>query len=238
MPRKPRMYLEGTPCHVIQRGNNRNACLFSNQDYSFYLDCLGDACSRYSVSLHAYVLMTNHVHLLMTPSDAVGVSRVMQSLGRRYVQYINKEYRRSGTLWEGRHKACIVDAENYLLTCMRYIELNPVRAGMVEHPVEYTWSSYRVNGQAEDNSLINMHECYIRLGSNTEIRSQHCRRLFTNQLDGDDIHAIRNALEYSIPLGNERFVSQIEEALGQKVGYARRGRPRVRDDAAEYLLWE
>jgi putative transposase len=109
---------------------------------------------------------------------------------------------------------------------------------MVEHPAEYPWSSYRVNGQAEDNSLINMHECYIRLGSNTEIRSQHCRRLFTNQLDGDDIHAIRNALEYSIPLGNERFVSQIEEALGQKVGYARRGRPRVRDDAAEYLLWE
>jgi putative transposase len=238
MPRKPRMYLEGIPCHVIQRGNNRDASFFSNQDFYFYLDCLGNACKRYNVSLHAYVLMTNHVHLLMTPRYAAGISRVMQSLGRLYVQYINKEYRRSGTLWEGRHKACIVDAESYLLTCMRYIELNPVRAGMVEHLAEYPWSSYRINAQAENDSLINMHECYVRLGGTTEIRCQQYRRLFANQLEGEDIHTIRNALEYSIPLGDGRFIRQIEAALGQKVGYAKRGRPRVLDEAAGYLVWE
>lgn len=111
MPRKPRMYLPGMPCHVIQRGNNRDACFYAEQDYQFYLECLLDACRRYHVAVHAYVLMTNHVHLLMTPEDSEGISRVMQSVGRRYVQYINFEYQRSGTLWEGRHKASLVEAE-------------------------------------------------------------------------------------------------------------------------------
>ena len=110
MPRKPRMYMAGMPCHVIQRGNNRNACFYAEQDYLFYLECLWDACERYRVAVNAYVLMTNHVHLLMTPENAEGISRVMQSVGRRYVQYINLVYRRSGTLWEGRHKASLVDA--------------------------------------------------------------------------------------------------------------------------------
>ena len=124
MPRKPRMYLAGVPCHVIQRGNNRDACFYAEQDYQFYLDCLQDAGRRYRVAVHAYVLMTNHVHLLLTPKDTEGISRVMQSVGRRYVQYINFEYQRSGTLWEGRHKASLVQAEDYLFTCMRYIELD------------------------------------------------------------------------------------------------------------------
>lgn len=137
MPRKQRMYLADVPAHVIQRGNNREACFYAEQDYLFYLDCLQNACERYQVAVHAYVLMTNHVHLLMTPATQEGISRVMQSLGRRYVQYINYEYRRTGTLWESRHKASLVDAENYLLTCYRYIELNPVRANMVNHPGDY-----------------------------------------------------------------------------------------------------
>ena len=141
MPRKPRMYLPSVPCHVIQRGNNREASFFAHQDYLFYLNCLGEACNRYNVAVHAYVLMTNHVHLLMTPDDREGISRVMQSIGRRYVQYINKEYQRCGTLWESRHKASLVDAEQYLLTCYRYIELNPVVANMVKHPGVYAWSS-------------------------------------------------------------------------------------------------
>ena len=236
MPRKPRIYLPGIPCHVIQRGNNRDACFYSDQDYRFYLDCLESACSRYKVQLHAYVLMTNHVHLLMTPSDAYGISRVMQSLGRRYVQYINREYRRSGTLWEGRHKASIVDAEKYLLTCMRYIELNPVRAGMVAHPGEYPWSSYRVNGQGEHDALITLHECYTRLGNSTEVRCHQYRSLFAYQLDVDDIHAIRSALTYSLPLGDERFIEQIEAAIGRSVGYAKRGRPCIREEEAGYVV--
>ncbi|MGI0034916.1 MAG: transposase [Nitrososphaera sp.] len=141
MPRKPRMYLAGQPCHVVQRGNNRCATFFDDVDYRHYVGCLKEATGCYRVSLHAYVLITNHVHLLMTPSDEFGVSRVMQSLGRRYVQYINHQFRRTGTLWEGRHKASLVQAEHYLLTCYRYIELNPVRAGMVSHPGEYRWST-------------------------------------------------------------------------------------------------
>jgi len=132
MPRKPRVYLSGVPCHVIQRGNDRQPCFYSEEDYVFYLECLYDACKRYKVNLHAYVLMTNHVHLLVTPRVADGISRVMQSIGRRYVQYVNVTYKRSGTLWEGRHKSSLVDADNYLLSCYRYIEMNPVRAGMVQ----------------------------------------------------------------------------------------------------------
>jgi putative transposase len=182
--------------------------------------------------------MTNHVHLLMTPREADAISRVMQSLGRRYVQYINREYARSGTLWEGRYKACLVDAENYLLTCMRYIELNPVRAGMVEQPTQYPWSSHRANAQAEDNGLITLHERYARLGSTAESRCQQYRRLFYDQIDSDEIHAIRNALAYSIPLGDEEFVRQIEATLGKKFGYAKRGRPKVREDEATYCVWE
>ncbi len=145
MPRKVRVYLAGMPCHVIQRGNNRQVCFYADEDYLFYKECLLDACKRYHVVTHAYVLMTNHVHLLMTPEDADGISAVMQSVGRRYVQYINKMYCRSGTLWEGRYKASIVSAEDYLLACYRYIEMNPVVASMVEHPGDYRWSSYRAN---------------------------------------------------------------------------------------------
>ena len=154
MPRKPRMYLPQVPCHVIQRGNNREATFFAEQDYQYYLECLKDASCRYGVSIHAYVLMTNHVHLLMTPEKVESISLTMQSLGRRYVQYINKEYRRTGTLWESRHKASLVQAEKYLLTCSRYIELNPVRAGMVDHPADYKWSSFRANAYGELDSRI------------------------------------------------------------------------------------
>ena len=142
MPRKPRSYLPGVPAHVVQRGNNRNACFFADEDYLFYRECLSEGLRRYEVRLHAYVLMTNHVHLLLTPSDETGISCLLQHVGRLYVLYINKTYRRSGTLWEGRHKASLVDAENYLLACYRYIEMNPVAARMVEAPDQYQWSSY------------------------------------------------------------------------------------------------
>ncbi len=234
MPRKPRMYMAGMPCHVIQRGNNREACFFTEQDYLFYLDCLDDACHRYKVALHAYVLMTNHVHFLMTPSDIEGVSRVMQSLGRKYVQYVNKEYCRSGTLWEGRHKASLVEADNYLLTCMRYIELNPVRAGMVMHPGEYPWSSYGANAQGENQLMVEPHEVFLGLSNHQHERMYRYRSLFESQLDECDIHAIRKATEFSVPLGSERFTQQIEKVLGRSVGYAKRGRPGAREDDGEY----
>jgi len=228
MPRKPRMYLAGVPCHVLQRGNNRAACFFTDDDYAFYLEVLTDACRRYRVDMHAYVLMTNHVHLLMTPQDVQGVSRVMQSVGRRYVQYVNKAYRRCGTLWEGRHKASLVDAECHLLACYRYIELNPVAGGIVEHPGNYVWSSYHANAWGKRNVLVSEHALYLALGEDASIRRSRYRELFANHLPKEQVHQIRTALDFSMPLGNDRFRQQIEIQLGRSIGQAKRGRPIAR----------
>ncbi|MDY6994076.1 MAG: transposase [Pseudomonadota bacterium] len=134
MARKPRINLPGIPQHVIQRGHNREPCFYAEEDYSTYLEFLQLTSERTGCQIHAYVLMTNHVHLLVTPTRDYGIPAMMQALGKRYVQYINSSYRRSGTLWEGRYKASLIDSQSYLLTCMRYIELNPVRANMVAAP--------------------------------------------------------------------------------------------------------
>jgi putative transposase len=219
------MYLPGVPCHVLQRGNNRGACFYANDDYAFYLEVLAEACRRYQVELHAYVLMTNHVHLLLTPQSVDGVSRVMQSLGRRYVQYVNKTYRRCGTLWEGRHKASLVDAERYLLTCYRYIELNPVAAGMVEHPGDYRWSSFGTNAWGIRNDLVSPHALFIALGDDPSSRQSRYRELFAGELPRESVHQIRTALDFSMPLGNDQFWRQVEQALGRSIGHAKRGRP-------------
>lgn len=226
MPRKPRMYAAGMPCHVIQRGNNRQTCFYADEDYLYYLAQLGDACKRYRVALHAYVLMSNHVHFLMTPNTEDGISKVIQSIGRRYVQYINKTYRRSGTLWEGRHKSSLVDAENYLLACYRYIELNPVAAGMVDHPAHYRWSSYPANAGIKTDALITPHAIYLGLGHAAEQRVESYRALFAVHMPKEDIHKIRVAAEFSMPLGNSRFQAEIAEMLDRKIGYAKLGRPR------------
>jgi putative transposase len=225
MPRKPRMYLGGIPCHIIQRGNNRNACFFAEEDYRYYLDHLSDACARYKVHLHAYVLMTNHSHLLMTPTDESGISKVMQSLGRCYVQYINKSYCRTGTLWESRHKSNPIHADDYLLVCYRYIELNPVRAAMTPHPADYVWSSYRANAHGEKNGYITAHPLYLGLGATAESREKRYRALFASEIDEKLVDEIRTAASFSTPLGNARFVEQIENATGHRAGQAKRGRP-------------
>ena len=218
MPRKPRMYLAGMPFHVIQRGNNRNNVFFAEKDYSNYLAYLQNACRRYCVAVHAYVLMTNHVHLLMTPENAEGISRVMQSLGRRYVQYINKKYLRTGTLWEGRHKACPVECDSYFLTCMRYIELNPVRAGMVDHPAGYRWSSYRVNALSESDLFVTPHLTYLALGNNSSKRLDAYHRLFEWPIADTDIDRIRKAIQFTKPLGNQGFERQVEKLLCRTTG--------------------
>ena len=227
MPRKPRMYLPDIPAHIVQRGNNREPCFFAEDDYRFYLDRLGRALKRYKVKLHAYVLMTNHVHLLMTPNDTQGISKVMLLLGQQYVQYINRTYRRSGTLWEGRHKASIVNVDEYLLCCYRYIELNPVNADMVNTPEEYQWSSYRYHAWGDDVPIINAHELYIGLGKMDKERQHAYRELFKHELSEHDVHEIRLSLHYNYPLGNKRFREKIEETLKRQVGYAKCGRPKL-----------
>ena len=225
MPRKLRFYLPGVPAHIVQRGNNRQAVFFSNEDYQAYLEWLKEGADKHGCSIHAYVLMTNHVHLLVTPESRESISRTIQFVGRNYVTYINRVYARSGTLWEGRHKGCIVAADRYMMACSRYIELNPVRAGMVERPEEYRWSSYRANAQGKASNILERHSLYMKLGDTDELRRFAYRELFRNSVEPDLIDSFRSTLQTGTPLGNDRFREQIEEALGRKVGQARRGRP-------------
>ncbi len=178
MARLPRLNLPGIPQHVVQRGNNRQVCFFAEQDYTVYLSKLKEYSQKYKVAVHSYILMTNHVHLLLTPEEGDSVSRLIQSLGRYYVRYVNQTYGRSGTLWEGRYKSTLVDSDNYFLTVSRYIELNPVRANMVEHPVEYPWSSYQRNALGKPIELLAPHDCYQSLGKDDKKRQEIYKSLF------------------------------------------------------------
>jgi len=234
MPRKPRFNLIGVPQHVIQRGNNREPCFFSESDYYRYLEDLKTAAAKFNCRIHAYVLMTNHVHMLVTPMAEHAVSEMMQSLGRRYVRYINKEYMRSGTLWEGRFKSSLIDSEKYLLTCMQYIELNPVRAAMVEHPAEYRWSSYQFNAQSKTNQLLEPHPVYTRLGATKEERNVVYRELFGQQMGKDIVHDIRDALNHVLVLDRSYFKEKIEQITQRQTEMGQPGRPRVEDEKALY----
>ena len=226
MPRRQRFNLTGVPQHIVQRGNNRQATFFADDDYSFYLECLRDAAEKYRCEVHAYVLMTNHVHLLMTPSVFDGISRVMQSIGRRYVQHVNYAYKRTGTLWEGRHKTSLVQSEIYLLTCYRYIELNPVRANMVQGPGDYRWSSYRHHALGVTNALVRDHERYFALGDTDAARQEAYRELFKYQIEPGVLKQIRDAGNYGIALGGDRFREEVEAALNRRIDVPKRGRPR------------
>ena len=237
MPRKPRFNLVGIPQHVIQRGNNREPCFYTAQDYRRYLDDLKEAAKKYDCRVHAYVLMTNHVHILVTPMVDHGISNMMQALGRRYVYYINKSYHRSGTLWEGRYKSSLIDSDQYLLTCMRYIELNPVRATMVEHPGEYKWSSYHVNAQNDYDGLIESHPTYLELGLDAAVRQAAYRELFKNHLDNDTLHEIRESLNHELVLGRSYFKDKIEEITNRQTRLGNPGRPMIGEEGAIYVVY-
>ena len=226
MPRKPRFQLPGVPTHVVQRGNNRQPIFFAPEDYQAYLRWVSEGLGRYGCELHAYVLMTNHVHLLLSPDTRQGISHLMQYVGRHYVPYVNRVYRRTGTLWEGRYKASLIQAERYLLVCMRYIELNPVRARMVKSPAQYRWSSYRANGQGHEDQLITPHECYRALARNQAARQVAYRALFRQQPASEQLSEVRAAWNTGTPLGDDRFRATLERTLKTKVGQAHRGRPR------------
>jgi putative transposase len=227
MPRRPRIHLAGLPQHIVQRGHNRDACFFGEDDYQAYRHWLGEALKESGCALHAYVLMTNHVHLLLTPPKPQDLPRLIISLGRRYVQYVNKTYRRTGTLWDGRYKSSLVQEDSYLLLCQRYIELNPVRAAMVDDPAHYRWSSYRSNALGQSDLLITPHPLYTGMATDEEGRRTSYRALFRHQLDAEAIADIRLALNQSQPLGNARFMDTIEQMTGQRREVKPRGRPRA-----------
>jgi putative transposase len=232
MPRRSRVHLDGVPLHIVQRGHNREPCFFCEDDYTSYLYWLERALAETGCALHAYVLMTNHVHLLLTPRKAATVPRLLISLGRRYVQYINKTYKRTGTLWDSRYKSSSIQADTYLLLCQRYIELNPVRAAMVDDPAHYRWSSYRRNGLGQADSRLTSHPLYDGLGRDDKERQLNYRHLFRTELDRAALDDIRLAINQNQPMGNTRFLAKIEATTGIRREARPRGRPRLAADSA------
>jgi putative transposase len=202
MPRPHRVVLPSVPLHVIQRGNNRVPCFASRSDYLAYLEMLRECAFDCRCALHAYVLMTNHVHLLVSPGDDDGISRMMQRLGTRYVMYFNRRHARTGTLWEGRFRSSLVQDERYLMICHRYIELNPVRACMVDAPSDYAWSSYRANAFGQQDELLTPHSLYTRLGSDAAARQAAYQHLFEEALSNDILDQLRQAGNGNRPLGD------------------------------------
>jgi len=233
MARLPRIVIPGQPQHVIQRGNNRQNIFCADEDYLFYLEKLTDAAKKHHCDVHAYVLMTNHVHLLVTPHTQEGIGKMMQMLGRYYVQYFNHSYKRTGTLWEGRYKATLIDSEQYLLTCMRYIELNPVRAhGMADHPAAYPWSSYTYNALGKADDLVTPQLEYRRLGNKPEDRQSAYRQLFRSRIPEMTLEALREATNKAWVMGSERFKARISKQVGRPVESSGHGGDRK---SKEYL---
>lgn len=220
-----RYFVAGQPLHVIQRGNNRQAIFFEDQDYGLYHEWLAFAAHEHGCAIHAYVFMTNHVHLLTTPRDAQSLPRMMQSLGRRYVRMINNRYHRTGTLWEGRYKASPLDGDTYFFSCSRYIELNPVRARMVPGPECYPHSSYRANALGERDALVTRHPLFARLGADEETQQDAYRALFHENLDENFVNGLRAATNGGWALGSERFKEEIAGAAKRRADPLPKGRP-------------
>ena len=230
MARLPRIVVPGHPQHIIQRGNNRQAVFKFDADYQFFRDALVEAADTHGLTIHAYAWISNHIHLLATPEHEVSISKVFQSVGRRYVQYFNYTYKRSGTLWEGRYRATLVDSETYLLTLMRYIELNPVRAGLAAHARDDAWSSYAANALIEkgpNSDFVKPHELYRRLARNADDRSAAYRALFKTAISKADLAAIRDCTHKGWVLGSEKFKAQIEALTHRQVSSKGVGRPKV-----------
>ena len=225
MPRRKRMYLPGLPYHIVQRANNREAWFIEAENYRFYLELWKECTKRYGIAVHAYCLMTNHIHFLVTPESPDAICRAMSVIGSRYTYYFNKIYKRTGTIWEGRHNSSLLQRERYFLSCCRYIELNPVVADMVSKPEQYKWSSYLANAWGKMTSLV-LHEEYLKLGPDGNSRYFAYREIFKQQLSEHDVHLIERASEYCYPVGDGRFCQQIEERYGIRVGQSARGRPK------------
>ncbi len=239
MARLPRFAIPGQPQHIIQRGNNRQTVFAREADYQFFRDALVEAAGRFGLAIHGYVLMTNHIHLLASPLYADSIGKTLQSVGRRYVQYFNDTYKRTGTLWEGRYRATVVDSESYLLKLMHYIDMNPVRANMVAHPRAYAWSSFRryADGDAGANSVwLEPHQQYLALAATDEDRRLAYRQLFKTFktiTTEDELKTIRDATNKGWALGSDRFAAEIEALSARRAVSKGRGRPRVHELKSE-----
>ena len=226
MPRRSRIVAAGFPMHVILRGIDRAAIFFAEGDYRMFLGTLAALAESESIRVHAYVLMTNHVHLLITPRTDRGPAQLMKRLGQRYVQHINRTYRRTGTLFEGRFRSAVIETDGYLFACQRYIELNPVRASMVRTPEDYRWSSYRCNALGVADPVITPHPLYLDLADADEARRSRYCGFFADALSPDMLTALRDATNGGFVLGSQRFQKQIATMVGRRTWPGTSGRPR------------
>ena len=227
MARLPRYTIKNQPQHIIQRGLDGQDIFIDNDDYEFYWECLCDAAAANNLKVHAYILMPDHVHLLASPGNERSIPKTLQSLGRRYVQHFNDNHESSGSLWEGRYRATVLDSKEYLITCSRYIELNGVRAGLVEHPKEYDWSSYAHNALGRKDPLISEHRIYKKLATWVKPAHKVYRTLFKNRISTAELEIIRDATNKGWALGNQKFVKKIEKLGGRRATQLPRGRPRL-----------
>ena len=226
MARLPRYNLINQPQHIMLISNGREPIFFAQQDYQYFHDCLDAAAYNYQLKLHAYVLMPDHIHLLATPGSSDGVSRVVQSIGRNYVQYFNESYGGSGSLWEGRYRATVIDARAYMLDICRYIESNPVRAGLVDKPQAYHWSSYAHNALGKSDEMITAAREYRELGDDDKTRRKLYRETFRKKPDAELIQRITDSALKGWVLGDSRFARKIEKLSGRRATPLPRGRPR------------
>jgi putative transposase len=225
MARLPRLIIPAQPHHVIQRGNNRQPIFLDSADCHAFMDWLRAGAKTFKVAVHTYVLMPNHLHLLVSPSNQPGLGQMMQWIGRYYVPYFNRKYGRVGTLWQGRYKTSVIDSERYFLVCSRYIELNPVRAGLAPDPLDYEWSSYRHHAGIRPDPLITDHPLYWALGNTPFQREAAYIELVRQALTPAELETINQAILKGWPLGSERYKATLEQALKRRVLPAKRGRP-------------
>jgi putative transposase len=224
MARLARLYVPEQPQHVILRGLDQQPAFVDDQDYELFIVCLRTASRDHHLSIHAYALMPQAVHLLVTPRDESSLPKAMQAVGRRYVAHFNRRYTRRGTLWEGRYRAAPIDGDTHFFSCCRYIELNPVRARMVRHPGDYPFSSYRANALGEADALVSPHPLFERLGQDVQMRRTNYRELFDDALSDEFVEALRVATNGGWALGDQRFQEQIAEAAKRRVAPLSRGR--------------
>jgi len=217
MARGPRLIVPGIALHIVQRGHNRRDCFRHDSDYLVYLSNLWELAKRTQCALHAYCLMTNHVHLLLTPSSPGGTALLMRNLGQRYVQYFNRRYERSGTLWEGRYHSCLVDSGTYVIACHRYIERNPVRAGMARSVDDYLWSSHGGNAGYASSKLLTPHPEYMALAADDTSRVIAYQSLFAMDDEPAFLAAIRDATHGGYALVGERLKASLPEALQERL---------------------
>lgn len=224
MARLPRLTLADQPHHVIQRGNNRQMIFVDRADHEVMLGLLGENALRFSIALHAYVLMDNHFHLLATPSDGNGMALWMQAVGRRYVRYFNDRHGRTGTLWEGRYKSTLIQTDSYLLTCMAYMDLNPVRAGMVTDAQDYLWSSYGHHAGLRVDRLVTPHPLYWALGNTPFAREAAYAEMVRGGVSQVDQHRLTEATLQGWAVGDAEFVQALHTTTGRRAAKGRAGR--------------